>query len=180
MTSRAASSAVFITALMASAVDLPALKPNWLDISPSVWARWWLSLTTRYLSCNFIVESSIQRGQKLEGWLTGLLASLYKNISLALFHTAGDIPVVMHALNVLTSDEGFALCRALITSFGTHPRPGAFPEGRRRALAASSYRVNNRTGSSTGKLSQIIGGGWKQMIYQLQFRQVDFCGLIFD
>lgn len=62
---------------------------------------------------------------------------MYKNTSLALFQNAGNRPGL-----VPSSNEGFALWRVAIISFGTHLGPDAFSDGRWRSAAASSSKVN--------------------------------------
>ena len=84
-------SATDTTLSMASIVDRPFLKPNYLSDKPPTCCIAASSLTDIISSNNFPAISNMQSGR---------YASLGRSTNLCIFHCAGNIPSLRHALKV--------------------------------------------------------------------------------
>ena len=85
--------------LMASIVDRPFLKPNWLSHKPPTCCIAAFSLTDMIRSNNFPAISSMQSGLYEDGSSGGLFL-LGRSINLCIFYCAGNIPSLRQALKV--------------------------------------------------------------------------------
>ena len=110
---------------MASIVDRPFLKPNWLSDKPPTCCIAASSLTDMIRSNNFPAISNMQSGRYADG-SSGSLFLLGRSTNLVIFYYAGIISSLRHALKVSLNIEETFKAAVFIANAGTPSSPGAF------------------------------------------------------
>lgn len=144
----AASVTMHSTCSIVSIVPLPRRKPNWLGAKPdSIRSVIQFSIN---LSNSLTTPSKREISLNDPGSHTDLGWSLYKNMTLALFHISGKVLALRQQFRTLNSGAGFHFITAESTSLKTPSGPGDLLGG---SLVTAHCNSSNENGIGSGSAS---------------------------